>query len=223
MIIFNPFTHVLPKFHRNRNVVTSAVDEALAFIGFKLGVNNLKLDTVHVIEEFKNNRIAIEFCSERIPHSNDSGFNLDYNIKNIEIHKLTNNAQDVLSTAQMKSLLVDYFTTIGWNIPNIKEKVSKLSYHYFNSSGDSSYQCCGLKISLLNDNQFVYTMTDYTADNFNKDFELVLHVYDFDRCMHLSSRVTKQDKYLLLKTDSVKQRNKFITYLMTAWLNFKYK
>ena len=223
MIIFNPFTHVLPKFHRNGVITTTALNEASAFIGFKLGINKLQLNTVYVIEEFKSNRIAIEFCSERIPHSEGNGFSLDYNIKNIEIHKLTNSAQDVISTAQMKSLLVDYFNTIGWNIPNIKEKISKLSYHYFKNDESESYQCCGLKIALLNDNQFVYTLSDYNIDNLYKDYELVLNVYDLNHSIELRSRVTKQNKYLLFTTHSLKQRNKYINYLMTLWLNFKYK
>lgn len=223
MILFNPFTHVLPKFQRKGTISTNATDEVAAFIGFKLVINKLQLNTVYVIEEFKSNRIAIEFCSERIPHSDGNGFNLDYNIKNIEIHKLTNSAQDVISTAQMKSLLVDYFNTIGWNAPNIKEKISKLSYQYFKIDESKSYQCCGLKIALLNDNQFIYTLSDYANDNLYKDYTVVLNVYDLNNSIELQSRVTKKDKYLLFKVHSLKQRNKYITYLLTAWLNFKYK
>lgn len=223
MIRFNPFTHVLAKYNRSGTAVTHAIHEASTFVGFKLNANNLQLNTLMVIENFRTVRVAIEFWSERIPHAAGSGFNLDYNIKNIEIHREYNNPSEAVSNAHLKLLILDYFNALGWNIPNIKERISKSAYTYYITEGDTTYQCCGLRMSALNDTQYVYTLSDYVVDNTYKDFELVLHVFNPKLSMELSSRVNKQSKCLLFKTQSIKRRNKYLTYLLTAWINFRLK
>lgn len=223
MIRFNPFTHVLAKYNRPNNAVTNAIYEATTFVGFKLNANNLQLNTLMVIENFRNIRVAIEFWSERIPHAVGSGFNLDYNIKNIEIHREYNNPSEVVSSVQLKSLILDYFNVLGWNIPNIKERISKSAYIYYTIEGAKTYQCCGLKMSALNDTQYVYTLSDYVVDNTYKDFELVLRVFNPKLSMELSSRINKQSKCLLFKTQSLKPRNKYLNYILTAWINFRLK
>lgn len=223
MIRFNPFTHVLAKYNRSGTITSNAIYEATTFVGYKLNANNLQLNTLMVIENFRNVRVAIEFWSERIPHAAGAGFNLDFNIKNIEIHREYNNPSEVVSNTHLKLLVLDYFNAIGWNIPNIKERIAKSAYTYYTTEGTRSYQCCGLRMSALNDTQYVYTLSDYVVDNTYKDFELVLHVLNPKLSMELSSRVNKQSNYLLFKTQSFKRRNKYLNYILTAWINFRLK
>lgn len=65
MIRFNPFTHVLAKYNRSGTIAINAIHEASTFVGFKLNANNLRLNTLMVIENFRTVRVAIEFWSER--------------------------------------------------------------------------------------------------------------------------------------------------------------